>query len=368
MSTSTPPSPARLAANRRNAAKSTGPTTPQGKASSRRNALKHGLTATVVDLDDQKAPVAAEPPAVPSVVAEPRPPWHDWLAGRVTRTMNQITRAERVEARLRDQAAWRARTVWDDDQALAAEEVGAGLSRDPARTVARLRQTPHGVDWLLKRWGWLVRAAEPGGTGWTEAQTSLAFDLLGIAEEGRTGSVCDPIHCLDLRRTPTDPLDLARGMVTDLLDNRAELDEADRIARSLAEADLIDTPTPQLARLRRYDAALHKRLGWLLAELRSDTPPPDPGSPAAAPPIPPTPPPPPPPPPTDPPAASMTPVRNEPKPAPVLAAPQPIAAEIPGESPPSVPLSARPPRPDLARFARREHHHRRSPQPPAQRA
>jgi hypothetical protein len=38
-------SPAQIAANRRNAQKSTGPRTANGKAASRLNALKHGLTA-----------------------------------------------------------------------------------------------------------------------------------------------------------------------------------------------------------------------------------------------------------------------------------------------------------------------------------
>ncbi len=36
-------SPARLAANRQNALRSTGPRSPEGKAASRRNAFKHGL-------------------------------------------------------------------------------------------------------------------------------------------------------------------------------------------------------------------------------------------------------------------------------------------------------------------------------------
>src|ERR1039458_6657131 len=45
-----PVSPERLAANRANAAKSTGPGTPQGKARSAQNARKHGFTSSTFSL------------------------------------------------------------------------------------------------------------------------------------------------------------------------------------------------------------------------------------------------------------------------------------------------------------------------------
>jgi hypothetical protein len=46
----------KLQANRRNAQKSTGPKTPEGKARSSRNAIKHGLLAQQILIDDDDDP------------------------------------------------------------------------------------------------------------------------------------------------------------------------------------------------------------------------------------------------------------------------------------------------------------------------
>ena len=52
-----PASEAQILANRKNAARSSGPTTPEGKEASRANALKHGLTATKVYPEHEAAEV-----------------------------------------------------------------------------------------------------------------------------------------------------------------------------------------------------------------------------------------------------------------------------------------------------------------------
>ena len=254
---------ARRDVNRRNAQQSTGPKTEAGKARSRQNALKHGLTATVVDreLPPIEAPEPDRDPADPS--------WQDWVVDQVGHVRVQIVRAQGMETQLRDQAARRAETLWETDRRVEAEDRGADLKRLPGRTVAKLRQTPQGCDWLMERWQILARAAEAKGA-WNEAQHHLALDLLGTPIEGRT----------DCAESTVDPqadggpslVALARAALADLAGQRTRAEGADEVEQTLAAADCRDTPTRELARLRRYELALHKRLQWLMTELRGSAP------------------------------------------------------------------------------------------------
>jgi len=252
-------SEARREANRRNAAKSTGPKTEAGKNRSRMNALDHGLAAEVVRHPEDEPTGAAPAPGGTAFDA--------WLAGEIALTTRRLDRCRRSEAMLREEAVLRARNHWDDDRRTEAEALGATLAGDPAGVVDRLRRTPRGCDWLIRRWLLLVGAAG-SSIRWAEEHTAMAFDLLGTPEALRglqPGGSVDPTTLLATRAD--HPTALARREIEALREQRLRVVEADAFARGLALADLRDEPTAELRRLRRYEASLHRRLKWCLEQL-----------------------------------------------------------------------------------------------------
>src|SRR5262249_33272496 len=89
--------PDRAAINRRNAQKSTGPRTAEGKARSRFNALKHGLTAQTAVLPGEDPEAFQERVDPWKDVLGPRTAVEDFLAGQAAQLTWQLERANRAE-------------------------------------------------------------------------------------------------------------------------------------------------------------------------------------------------------------------------------------------------------------------------------
>jgi hypothetical protein len=264
-------SEARIAANQRNAALSTGPKTPQGKERSRVNALKHGLCSSILVTEDvflvqQRATDFFN-------TLKPRNEFHCWLVDKTGILSIRIDRCERMERRVRDKASLRSELFWEDDRKAEAIALGSQLAFDPETIVNQLQQTPQGCEWLMTRWAMLARSADLN-TVWTPEQINLAFNLLGTPQEFRAGQ--QPGESIDfegeLIGTAVSPAVVARREVAALKERREVAIQFDEVNRFLLEADLTDDDNAELRRLRRYESTLHSRIRWCLAQLRFESP------------------------------------------------------------------------------------------------
>src|SRR3954449_2002546 len=264
-------SEARLAANRRNAQRSTGPKTEEGKQRSRANALKHGLCASVVVAEDAR--LVQQRASDWFDALKPQDEFHSWLVDEVALISIRIDRCERMERRARDVKAMRAELCWADDRRLDAVRLGGLLAKRPDEVVEELRRTPQGCEWLMTRWAMLAHTADVKGS-WTAEQSRMAFDLLGTPIEFREGN--QPGASLDLDgrviESAEDPAAVARREIEALKQRREIVEGLDEVNQALAVADLNDEDDPELRRLRRYESALHRRLRWCLAQLHFESP------------------------------------------------------------------------------------------------
>jgi hypothetical protein len=251
----------RIDANRRNALRSTGPRTAEGKAKSRRNGLIHGLAG---------AGVVVHPDAEGKSVQDRADQWNSSLrpmnafeVGLVETIAVESIRIERcrIEERLaRDNRARRAVSCWGDERKAFVERLARGMARRPAETASILGSSAPGCDWQVDRWRALGHALDKNGL-WTDDQHTMALDLLGIAAELR-----------DLPN-PTDApegealLDHRQALVDDqierLLARKDEtLDEIEDDDREAAIQGLSTVDDPKLVLLRRYETASFRRLRW----------------------------------------------------------------------------------------------------------
>ena len=245
---------------------------PGGRERPDANAIKLGL-AEESPRAPEDASAVLERSKLWQHTLKPQSAFHAWLVDQVSITSMKLERAGRMERRFRDRNVIRAESCWDLDRRREVEEIAADLSKRPASVVNRLRTTLQGREWLIDRWAILARIAERDG-GWDESQRSLAFDLLGAPAEGRSGGT--PGQAIDAEGRPVGPppglAELARREVAALQAGLEGLADQDALDQGLALADLADPSTPEYRQARRYEAALHARLRWLVRQVHFDSP------------------------------------------------------------------------------------------------
>ena len=155
MSASKPTSPARIAANRRNAQLSTGPKTPEaGKARARANAVKHGLTGAGVALPTEDT--RRDRHAIPASCR--RSSARQTVAGaELVHELAMLTvrrhRAERAEAAHLHGRVRRAGVEFDRARCHRAGQMIEAIEAHPRAYRELLLDMPEGVDRLIDRSG-----------------------------------------------------------------------------------------------------------------------------------------------------------------------------------------------------------------------
>ncbi|WZO96875.1 hypothetical protein EP7_003880 [Isosphaeraceae bacterium EP7] len=255
----------RIDANRRNAQKSTGPKTEEGKARSRRNSLIHGLAGNGVVVPENEAQAVRE--RGEQLVSSLRP-MNAFEMGLVETIAVEGVRIDRcrIEERLvRDVRARRAGACWLDERKAEAAKLGRTLAGMPDEVAPRLAMSAAGCDWLMMRWRALGKVLAKAG-GWSDEQRSLAMDLMGVAADVR--AMDSPLDAPE----GIDAGEYLRELVEFELEGLAArqeeaLDAIDDDLREATSMGLIAVDDPTLVLLRRYETASFRRQRWALEML-----------------------------------------------------------------------------------------------------
>ncbi len=281
-------SPARLAADRANALRSTGPKTPEGKAITRRNGLKHGLTGEGIALPDEDAAEVDRRFAAFESELAPSTELGRTLTRRLATLAVRLERCGRNEAARLALAVDSARSAFDDRRRAEVEHLLDTIHDDPATNARRLQRTPEGVALTVDAWRALGEDLA-GGRSWDLAHRERAENLMGRRPtdlpRSRIGALSDALsYGLDtLEPAEAEGLDdrarrdYARGQLVELVEGRIARLTAFRAAMDLAAHDRARALAPDRALFdasaesvlaRKYEAAAERSLFRTLRELR----------------------------------------------------------------------------------------------------
>lgn len=286
-----PSSPERIASNRANAARSTGPKTSEGKARSRGNALTHGLSGAGIAIPGEDAKVVEARFEALAEDLKARGERERILAHRAAFLALRLERCARYEAAVITDSIRFAGANFDDARKAAVEDALARLPAEPATSLRRLGRTPEGVEWLVGAWDRLLGDLDDLGLFTfehvvrAENLTGRRSDEMGLSRVAAlTRAMSGDFRFIEPPGSPTEPHDPARDrarsdqaradlrrLLLDGGDRARDLRAAlplDEIARSRDEAALrcLFNPSQGAATYRRYEAAAARELHDTLAQ------------------------------------------------------------------------------------------------------
>ena len=174
-------SEARLIANRKNAALSTGPRTAEGRDRSRQNGLKHGLTGQGLVVTSEEAEEVADRTEALRLDMKPRSPGGLILIAQLATLSVRAERAARHESAALAERVRHAADDFDEERIEEADRLFEALGEDPRNSLRKLKRTPEGVDRLLDAWQDLRDdlAIDPE-PAWTVEHLERAANLTGL--------------------------------------------------------------------------------------------------------------------------------------------------------------------------------------------
>ena len=255
-----------IAANRRNAALSTGPKTDEGKAQSRANAMTHSLTGVTLIPRDQHE-LSKTRYASWSVSLKPEDELQEFQLELAVEASFRIEncRAREWERKIElSEIASDSGSRWETDRTREVAKLGRSLKRNPEMIALQLRSMPAGREWLIDRWKFLLMAVAEGQTSsWRVAESNLALDLMG-----RPGLLRDLL--LEHANPFADPIATRVLILQQIADLEAEQEDdaqEDMKLRSLHIRGLIFETDSSLTLIRRYETSAHRQFDKALKSI-----------------------------------------------------------------------------------------------------
>jgi hypothetical protein len=164
--------------NRRNAQRSTGPKSAEGKARARLNALKHGLRAEEFALPGEDCDELKRLTDEWVEYYEPRSPGERAVLDRCVYATVQLQRCARYQAEAVAEQVRTAQEDWNRQQEEEFAELVERLKTEPEKAVRNLKRSTMGCRWLIAQWTQLRQPLDEGQF-WLASELDQAIRLSG---------------------------------------------------------------------------------------------------------------------------------------------------------------------------------------------